>query len=153
MVKIKTRRPPPTYPNFNPDFFYRVTDSTSYFQHGTIASTGASDPHSAFSYDGAWACSKYGPLYISLSVDTILSHIEGKAPVEEGERGWFISVYENKDAAKKEVDRRKAMGRKDIKTWCINVRIMYWKKDELEREKEDGQVEAVEGRCVKFLGE
>jgi hypothetical protein len=140
MVKIKTRPPPfPPYPNF----FYRVTDSTSYFQHGTIARTGASDPHSAFSYNGVGACWEYGPLYM-LNVDTILSHIEGKAPIEEGEWPWFISVYENKDVAKEEVDRRKAMGRKDIKMWWIDGRDMFWERKKLKMEKEDGEVEVVE---------
>lgn len=87
-----------------------------------------------------------------LNVDTILSHIEGKAPIEEGEWPWFISVYENKDVAKEEVDRRKVMGRKDIKTWWIDGRDMYWERKKLKREKEDGEVDAVEIDVLISLG-
>ena len=83
-----------------------------------------------------------------ISADTILWHLEGKV-AEGGDRGggkwgWFISVYDNKEEVKGEVDKRKAMGRKDIKTWRIDGRGMYWKKDALNKVQEDGQVVEVE---------
>jgi hypothetical protein len=45
---------------------------------------------------------------------------------------------------KSEVDKRKAMGRKCIKTWWIDGRGMYWKKDTLNKVQEDGQIVEVE---------
>jgi hypothetical protein len=147
MVKIKTRpqNTTPTYPP--PDCFYRVTDSTSFFQYAIIARTRAPDPHCAFSIDGYDAWFKYyfpGNLHKVLSAQTILERLERESPAEEGDWDWFIGVYDNKDTVKKEVDKRKAMGRKSIKVWMIDGKYGNWRKSMLQKEMEDGQLEEVE---------
>jgi hypothetical protein len=100
MVKIKTRPAPPIFPPSKPDFFYRVTDNTSYFQRGTVARTRALDPHGAFSIDGPDPCFKFGLVCMPISTDTILSHLKGNVAEggDEGggEWGWFISVYDRR---------------------------------------------------------
>jgi len=45
---------------------------------------------------------------------------------------------------RKEAEKRKAIGKKDVKIWRIDGRTLYWKKDMLEKTQEDGQVVEVE---------
>jgi hypothetical protein len=145
MVKIKTRPPgPKTGPT--PDFFYRITDSTSYFQYGISArttSTGAHDLRCAFSYVGPDPSSQYGPIHNNLTPDVFLSHLQGQEVVD-GEWGWFISVYDNKEEMEKEVERRKGLGRKDIRTWRVDGKELVWAREKLKKENEDGTEEVVD---------
>ena len=147
-VKIKTLPPaPPIFPANTPNIFYRVTDSSSHFQLGKLVRTGASSPHVAFSIDGENPCFKHGPLYYTFGEQTILFHLQDKSPIEEGyedECRWFIAAYDNKDAAFKEVQKRKKMGNKEVKIWQIDGKWLYWKKDTLTKTQEDGQEVEVE---------
>jgi hypothetical protein len=146
-VKIKTRPPPPIFPANKPDVFYRVTDSSSHFQFGKVVRTGASSPHVAFSIDGENPCFKHGPLYYTIEEQTILFHLQDKSRTEEeyeNEWRWFIAAYDNTDAARKKAQKRKVMGKKEVKIWQIDGKWLYWKKDKLTKTQEDGQEVEIE---------
>jgi hypothetical protein len=83
---------------------------------------------------------------MTITLETLLLHLLDKPLSEYEEDYWhrYIGLFFRKEELKREVERRKEAGREGIKCWEVDAECMYWKKDKVKREREDGVVEEVE---------
>jgi hypothetical protein len=83
---------------------------------------------------------------MTITPQTLLYHLLHKLISEYDEDYWhrYIGLYSSKEELKKEVERRKAAGKEGIKCWEVDASMMYWKKDKVMRERDDGVLEEVE---------
>jgi hypothetical protein len=83
---------------------------------------------------------------MTITPETLLLHLLDEPLSEYDEGYWhrYIGLFFSKEELKREVERRKGAGREGIRCWEVDAECMYWKKDKVMREREDGVMEEVE---------